>query len=226
MFDSTRSAGILRERGRAGVAAQSGRVTTIGGPPAATRSIAALARASASEFWARGTWAAIQPPGKPWRTRSASAHSVRSLASLTRQRPWSCSTMRFESSSSSTRSAPSSAARVTARTTPTYSATLLVRIPRYSEIVASGRARGSRASGRSSRNRTAPADAGPGLPRAAPSVRMRKPGPRGSGRSPDGSRVGRSLAKPKSRASAGSRSMRRSTSGAPRSPSSPRGSPG
>ena len=71
--------------------------------------------------------------------------------------------------------APSSRASSSARTTPVYSATLLVWTPRYSEIEASGGARGSRASGRPRSYSAAPSEAGPGLPRAAPSVRMTKP---------------------------------------------------
>ena len=155
---------------RTGVQAQP-RTTTSGGPPAATRSIASLASASASAFWARGTWAAVHR-ANPARDPRACALSGISLASLTRQRPASCSTMSFESSSRWTSRAPSSAASARARTTPVYSATLLVWTPRYSEMVASGTARGSRASGRDASSRTAPRDAGPGLPRAAPSVRM------------------------------------------------------
>lgn len=165
--------------------APSGRRITVRGPPAVARSIASFASASAIVFWARRTWAAVQPAGRACSTRSTSAQRGRSLASFTRQRPWSCSTMRFESSSSSSRAAPSSRASVTARRTPVYSATLFVWIPRYSEIVASGGARGSRASARSSRKSAAPSEAGPGLPRAAPSVRTTKPdGRTGAGLEP------------------------------------------
>ena len=59
-----------------------------------------------------------------------------------------------------------------ARTTAVHSATLLVWWPSASEMVASGRASGRSAPGPSASIRAAPAEAGPGLPRAAPSVRM------------------------------------------------------
>ena len=151
-----------------------GRMVTTAGPPALTLSIAWLARASATEFCARGTCVALQRANPPrvWR------HPVQSgisLLSLIRHRPESCSTISFESSSSSTSRAPSSRARPRARSVPVYSATLLVWMPRYSEIEASGCARGSRASGRRRSYRAAPSEAGPGLPRAAPSVRIRNP---------------------------------------------------
>src|SRR5664280_300964 len=94
-------------------------------PPAWTRSMASLQRASACLFWARGTWVAPQR-AKLARCDLASAWSGISLASLTRQRPWSCSTMSLESSSISTSRAPSSRARARARSTAVYSATLFV----------------------------------------------------------------------------------------------------
>ena len=155
----------------------SGRITTTAVPPAATLSIAWLARASATEFWARGTCAALHR-SNPARVCRQAVQSGISFASLTRQRPVSCSTMSFESSSSSTSRAPSSRASRSARSVPVYSATLLVWMPRYSEIDASGWARGSRASGRRRSYSAAPSEAGPGLPRAAPSVRIRNPGRR------------------------------------------------
>ena len=116
---------------RVPVAAQAdgGRRTTEAGPPSATRSIASLASASATEFRARGTWAADQR-SKPASVRREAVQSGISFASLTRHRPASCSTMSFESRSRWTSRAPSSRARSSARTTPVYSATLLVWTPR------------------------------------------------------------------------------------------------
>ncbi len=159
-----------REAGFAPCAHRGGRRITCDGPPARTRSIASFASASATEFWARGTCVADQTRNPP-RIAFASDHSGWSLASFTRHRPWSCSTMSIESRKRSTRSAPSSRARPRARTTPVHSATLFVVRPRYSEIDASGRARGSSASGREPSISATPSDAGPGFPRAAPSVR-------------------------------------------------------
>ncbi len=152
------------------------RITTAG-PPAATRSSASLASASAARFSERGTWRALQRRNRASRA-IASAWSGASLASLTRQRPRSCSTISIESSRSATSSAPSSSARARARSTPVYSATLLVWRPSASETVAIGGASGRSAPGASASIRTAPHDAGPGLPRAAPSVRtMSRRGP-------------------------------------------------
>ncbi len=148
-----------------------GRRTTSAGPPAATRSSASLASASAVAFSLRGTCRALQRRNRR-RPAIASSWSTASFASLTRQRPWICSTTSFESSSRSSSSAPSSAARSSARTTAVHSATLLVCRPSASEIVARGGASGRSAPGRSASIRAAPADAGPGFPRAAPSVRM------------------------------------------------------
>ncbi len=148
-----------------------GRRTTTAGPPAATRSSASFASASAARFSDRGTCRALQRRNRPRRT-IASAWSGASLASFTRQRPLTCSTISFESRRRDTSSAPSSSARARARRRPVYSATLLVWRPSASETVASGEASGRSAPGRSASIRTAPADAGPGLPRAAPSVRM------------------------------------------------------
>jgi hypothetical protein len=134
-----------------------------------------LASRSAVEFWARGTWVADQR-WKPPRIDFASAHRGCSLTSLTRHRPWSCSTISFESRNRSTFCAPRRWASSSARSTPVHSATLLVWTPRASEIVASGAARGSSASAREPSISAAPSDAGPGLPRAAPSVRMTRCG--------------------------------------------------
>ena len=88
-----------------------------------------VAQRVGGRFWARGTWTAVQR-SKPGRRRRTSAWSGWSLASLTRQRPWTCSTMSFESSSRWTSRAPSSAASPSARTTAVYSATLFVWTPR------------------------------------------------------------------------------------------------
>ena len=151
-----------------------GRTSTTAGPPVATRSIAWFASASATEFCARGTWVALHRSNPASVCRQAVQSGI-SFRSLTRQRPASCSTISFESRSSSTSRAPSSRARPRARSVPVYSATLLVWIPRYSEIDASGSARGSRASARRKSYSAAPSEAGPGLPRAAPSVRIRYP---------------------------------------------------
>jgi len=171
----SRSSDRLAGRGNLHPSAQrSGRRTTSAGPPAATRSMASLARASAAWFSRRGTWPAVQR-SRPPSVRRADVQSGINFTSLTRQRPVSCSTMSFESSSRCTSRAPRSRASSRARTTPVYSATLLVWTPRYSEIVASGTAASSRASARRRSYRTAPSDAGPGLPRAAPSVRMTNP---------------------------------------------------
>ncbi len=86
--------------------------------------------------------AARAPPtsaGALARCRIASANRPWSLASLTRQRPLSCSTMSFESSRRSTSRAPSDAASRRASTRPAYSATLLVRMPRSRATTATGR---------------------------------------------------------------------------------------
>jgi hypothetical protein len=91
--------------------------------------MASLASASATWFLARGTCTADHR-SKPASVVRAAVQSGMSLASLTRQRPASCSTMSFESSSRWTSRAPSSRARSSARTTPVYSATLLVWTPR------------------------------------------------------------------------------------------------
>ena len=110
--------------------------------------MASLQSASACLFWARGTCVALQRAKRASRA-FASAWSGISLASLTRQRPWSCSTISFESSSRSTSlGAQLAAARARARSTAVYSATLLVWTPRYSEIVAIGGASGRAAPGR------------------------------------------------------------------------------
>ena len=177
------------------------RATRIG-PPAATRSRASFASRSAVEFCALGTCVADQRL-KPASIAFASDQSGCSLASLTRQRPCSCSTMSFESRNRSTLSAPRRWASSSARTTPVHSATLLVWWPSASEIVASGGAAGSRASTREPSISAAPSDAGPGFPLAAPSVRMMRCGMTGSAGSPG--------------------ALRRA---APRSSRTPRGSPG
>ena len=112
--------------------------------------------------------AAKRPPGV--------SQSGTSLLSLTRQRPASCSTISFESRSISTSRAPSSTAsarrpddgRCTRRRCSSG-------CPGTRRSTRPGRARGSRASGRSSVDQDGPGDAGPGLPRAAPSVRSTKP---------------------------------------------------
>ena len=122
--DTTRRPGEAPGRAQTG-----GRRTTDAGPPRATRSIASLASASATELRARGTWAADQR-SKPASVLRAAVQSGISFASLTRHRPASCSTMSFESSSRWTSRAPSSRASSSARTTPVYSATLLVWTPR------------------------------------------------------------------------------------------------
>ncbi len=177
-----RVAGVRLARPRAATAASDripspGRRTTTAGPPAATRSSASLARASAAWFSLRGTWRALQRRSRP-RCAIACAWSGASLASFTRQRPRSCSTMSIESRSRATSSAPSSSARARARRSPVYSATLFVWRPSASETVAIGGASGRSAPGASASMRTAPHEAGPGLPRAAPSVRMmRRRGP-------------------------------------------------
>jgi hypothetical protein len=117
--------------GRSGLAGQpaDGRRTTEAGPPAWARSMASLASASATVFWARGTWVAVQRRNPPSVPRQA-AQSGMSFESLTRQRPETCSTMSFESRSRWTSVAPSSAASSSARTSPVYSATLFVWMPR------------------------------------------------------------------------------------------------
>ena len=166
-----RSRSSWADGGCAPADATGGRRTTSAGPPAATRSRASLASPSAVAFSLRGTCLARQRR-KRRNPLIASSWSGASLASFTRQRPWSCSTTSLESSSRSKSSAPSSAARSRARTTAVHSATLLVWWPSASEIVASGRASGRSAPGSSASIRAAPAEAGPGLPRAAPSVRM------------------------------------------------------
>ena len=146
------------------------------GPPASARSIASLHRASAARFWARGTWAALQRPNPPSRART-SAWSGWSLASRTRQRPWTCSTISFESRSRSTSGRPArrpGRAPGRRRCTRRRCSSASRGTPRWWPAAAPA---GSRASGRAASISTAPAEAGPGLPRAAPSVRMMRCSP-------------------------------------------------
>ena len=200
--------------------------------------MASLQSASAWLFWARDTWVALQRE-KRESSPFASAWSGISFESLTRHRPWSCSTMSFESSSISTASAPSSWARARARSTAAYSATLFVWTPRYSEMDAIGGASGRRDAGPTASIRTAPSDAGPGLPRAAPSVRTMRV--RSAGDAGPAGRPGAALPEPPASLpdpGAPTDSQRESQPGviaalspsrfsrvAPRSPRRPRGSP-
>ena len=144
---------------------------------------------------------AARAPRSSARTRPGSAgpavQSGISLASLTRQRPASCSTMSFESSSRWTSRAPSSRASSSARTTPGVLGHV---VGLDAEVVGDRGVRdGAVVAGVRPRQvvqSAAPSDAGPGLPRAAPSVRMTKPAladgvAEGSSRS--GTRSGKSV---------------------------------
>ena len=146
---------------------------TDAGPPAATRSMRLVREPVGGEFCARGTCVADQRVN-PASVASTPPTAACSFASLTRQRPLELldDQLRVEEQVD-LRRRPSRRASSSARTTPVYSATLFVWMPRASEIVASGRARrveGVRTASPSIS--AAPSDAGPGLPRAAPSVRM------------------------------------------------------
>ena len=142
---------------------------------AAGSSRARFAIASAWRLFARPSWRALQRSSDRSSAIARVASGTRP-GCLTRHRPVSCSTTSFESRTSSTSRAPSAIARSSARTTPVHSATLLVWRPSGRAIAAIGGASGSAASGRDASISTAPADAGPGLPRAAPSARIRTSG--------------------------------------------------
>ena len=138
---------------------------TAAAPPARARSIASLASASAAGSGpaARG-WPSSA--GSRPAAASASAWSGASFASLTRQRPLSCSTISFESSSRST-SLGAQLARPGRAPGPrrcTRRRCWSGR-PRYSRDRGQRRARrGRSAPGRAASIRTAPDEAGPGLP--------------------------------------------------------------
>ena len=87
---------------------------TDAGTAGLARMMASFAKASATEFWARGTCAAVQR-SKPAQGLTAGGPERISSASLTRHRPASCSTMSFESRSRWTSRAPSSARQRSAR---------------------------------------------------------------------------------------------------------------
>ena len=105
------------------------RRTTRAGPPAgrgrSPRSRGGPRSSSGHAARASRTSAGTRPASP-----ATSAHSGCSFASLTRQRPWSCSTISFESRNMSTFCAPRARwASASARTTPVYSATLFVWTP-------------------------------------------------------------------------------------------------
>src|SRR5712692_5594143 len=126
--------------------------------------MARLDISSASAFCSRGTWSSSYRSND---RSSASASSCRrfSTSFFTAYFPWSWRMSSWLSARTSTSRAPIWRARRSPSKSPWYSATLLVCLPRN---------RPSRASTRPSPSRTtAPAPAGPGLPRAAPSVKTR-----------------------------------------------------
>ena len=115
--------------------------------------------------------------GSPPSIALASAWSGMSFASLTRQRPWSCSTISFESRAGRPSRAPSSPASSSARDDARVTRRRCWsgrRAPPRSWRRAG--AAGSQRVGAVPSIRAAPSDAGPGLPRAAPSVRMTRCG--------------------------------------------------
>ena len=120
-----------------------------------------LAMRSAFLFCSRGT-CRIEKRRKLLARRTASETIGIRCGALTLKFPLTCCTSRRLSDRISTVSTPSSFARRRARRRARYSATLLVVVPRDSNSSSAGRS--------PSASMKTPAPAGPGLPRAAPSM--------------------------------------------------------
>ena len=137
---------------------------TAAGPPARARSIASLHSASAAGSGPAGRGRRVQRR-EPGESRADLGVERLELGVRTRQRPWTCSTISFESRSRSTSRAPSSPARPSARTTAVYSATLFVCDP---EVLRDrGERRGHAGPGRPAARRRS----GPPRPRPVPGCR-------------------------------------------------------
>ena len=178
MASSSRTADGRSADGATPSSAQPGRRTTEAGPPACARSIASFASASATLFWARGTCAADQRV-KPAERLSGACPERDQLRVLHPPATGELLDDELGIEQQVHLGRPELARQLERADDPRVLGDVVGLDP---EVVGDRRvgggprvARVGRGAGRTARR---PADAGPGLPRAAPSVRIRNPSAR------------------------------------------------